>query len=349
MNITNNLQNMIADMGAIDIQNTSIIDKFSQLLDIIAEKQIKEFEENSHIEPSLHLSKPAALLHMNHSLNILNSSDFLLSLNLTEQQLKSQIEKTKFISKVMIMCLEVNIKVMMYRKIELKNLIIEFTVQKGEIFQDEYRFANIHFPILDYKIPINDYYGISRTTWKLNPFASIEESEKLVTNMNLLQIISLSTFEEIKLANLENYIEINFDLSEKYISESKEYSCIYYNKSKSIFSDHNLISSKNYDSGTKVSCATGHLSWFGVIFEPLGEMIFTENITLLLYNMKALGNYDFWESESTNKLLYKYLVFWLTYCVTAVTCIFMLIFKTDKGVRWIELGVREEISKLIEI
>ena len=288
--ITNNLHNIITVTEDRDIQN-NLVEKYSDILERIAEIQNKEFKEKGEEGAS------ANILSFNQSVNLLILSDSLFSLNLTESQRIAQMEKTKNINKVMVMCLQANMKEGTSEKLVLEHRILEYSSQKGEIFQDKQTFADIQFPALGHILPQNDIYGISRTIWKMNPFLSIHESLKLVANMTSIEITSLSTYKEITLTDLENYIEVKFDINQNYISWFRQYYCIYYNPATSAFSNHNLPRAKNYNSGKIISCKTPHLSWFGVISQPL-VTIFTENNAKMLYDLSEFGQYSFWKSES---------------------------------------------------
>ena len=329
LNITDKLCDIMKNMKDIDIQNNLIIDYFSKTLEIITDMQYEEFLQYSLNEPEGDEIRSTILLAVQHAISIINRTDNLFGLNLTDSQLNKQIEKTKYINKVMVMCLEANTPVGNYEKLVFENRVVEYIVQKGEIFLQEYNFANITFPPLTDPINFHDYYGISRTTWKFNIFRHVEKTDHLVADISSINITSLSNYKNIELLDLQNYIQIIFDINEHNRTKDKKYYCGYYNETNADFSDYQLRVSEQKTERGRINCETGHLSWYAVFSEPL-TTIFTENNAQMLYDIGAFAHYRFWVSESNLIYIYIYIVFWLTFCMTVCAFIIMYIFKERK-------------------
>ena len=276
--------------------------KINEQLYIILEKttniQSIQFENISN-QPKM---TPISIISTKQATKLLNITDILNSMNDLNE---SQIEKINQINNILLLCLETNLSIGSNQIINLKYTQIEITTQKGAIFDDKYEFANIEFPILSNKMNKTENYGISRTIWKFNPYATIFNSSKLAANMSSIKINSLSTYTEVSLTDLENPIKIGFTINDDHISEDFHYYCMYYDKANSKFSDYNLKLVTDAASYTNIVCETTHLSWYSVSSEPL-VTIATENNYKMLYNLSALEDYKFWKSPS-NIYIYIYI------------------------------------------
>ena len=180
------------------IQNSEIIDKFTETLELIAEAQITQFEKTALatiIDSSSLSERSTILLKPRQATSFINITDSLFSLNLTECQVKNVLERSEKIIGVMIVSLQANSSPGETESIAMTNTQITYTVENGLTFGEyEYEFDGIKFPMIKDKLNNKDLYGLSRTIWKMNPYTSTINTDNLVVNMSAITrplIISL--------------------------------------------------------------------------------------------------------------------------------------------------------------
>ena len=267
-------------MSSTYIQETQILNNFLLTLGTISNMQNEQFKENNPI-----------LFSSENAINMISMIDQLFSLNLAESQNENIFKTGTNINNIMILCLEANLLPGESNKIELKNSIIEYTLQNSHILADGYRFSDVEFPSISI-FNATESYGISRTIWGNNPYPdNILQTEHLAAKLSSIKLNRMKSYEELRINNLWNKIRINFNV----IDQSSTYYCMYFDEIEEEFTDYGL---ETRIVGDEVICETSHLSWFGVSKDPL-VTIATENNAKMLYDLNALANYHFWESPST--------------------------------------------------